>query len=221
MQSLTLITFTLLAFILYLGWGAYYHSNPTKGEAIAKYNDKNTALLIVDVQEEYTQHPKLYPDDEIQKMIEAINEIQADFARRDLPIYYIKHEFKGIATRGLVQIMNKGIGLKNSGIDSRITRHNSRVFAKTHGDAMSSKELLSELSKRKVNKLILVGIDGNICIKLTAEGALSRGFEVELSTAGIVSMIPDQWQKTTKSLLTKGAVLKPAPGEPLAKAENR
>ena len=74
------------------------------------------------------------------------------------------------------------------------------VFCKRQADAFSSEELISYLKSKGVSEIEMIGVDGNLCIKASAKGAVKCGFIVSilLSCVG-VSNLP-RFEKTKEDL---------------------
>lgn len=78
--------------------------------------------------------------------------------------------------------------------------HQIMYFAKDRRMPFSSEELISYLKSKGVSEIEMIGVDGNLCIKASAKGAVKCGFIVSilLSCVG-VSNLP-RFEKTKEDL---------------------
>lgn len=72
-------------------------------------------------------------------------------------------------------------------------------------DGFETGALDALLEQLDVGRLRIVGLDGQYCVAKTAQGALSRGYQVELVTAGILSGNPDKARAALQATQANGA----------------
>jgi len=171
--------------VLFIGMKIY---TPTKGNKIGKYTAPRKALLVVDVQEDYTGHkgkqPPLFKD--VEGQIATINRLIDDASRSDMKVVYIRQVFdNNFITRSFV---GRTIdGLPGTEIDSRIRVVNQNDFTKRISDAFSNPQLEEFLINNQVDELYLVGLDAAYCVYYTALGALNRGYKVKVVKDAVMS----------------------------------
>ena len=167
---------------------------PTTGEKISKYADPAKALLVIDVQEDYTglkgKQPVPYKNAEIQ--IAIINRLIDKASKTGIKVVYIRHLYdNNLLTRLFI---GRGIeGLPGTELDARINVINRNEFTKKLSDSFSNPQFEAFLIKNHVDELYLVGLDAAYCIYNTSMGALNRGYKVTVVDDAIMTQknMPD------------------------------
>jgi len=184
-------------------------SLPTHGNKIAQYENPQQALLVIDIQEDFTgttaKPPFPYKDSE--KLIAAANKIIDASSRKNIIIVYIRQELDGLWGRILSRLFAGGTVIKgNPGteIDKRISLMSTHVFPKPRSDAFSNPKFDEFLIEHRVDELYLVGLDADGCLHATAQGALSRGYAVNVITDGIVLREEEKWEELLKQYQQEG-----------------
>lgn len=166
-------------------WRIY---TPTTGPKISAYTAPAKALLVIDVQEDYTGVKGLKPPllRNAEGPINVINRLIDGAQRSGMQVVYIRQLFdNNIITRTFVSRTIEG--LPGTELDSRIKVINTNDFTKKISDAFSNPRLGEFLIAHRVNELYLVGLDGAYCVHKTALGALNRGYEVTVVTDAIMA----------------------------------
>ncbi|MFQ5630620.1 MAG: cysteine hydrolase family protein [bacterium] len=83
----------------------------------------------------------------------------------------------------------------------------SHIFPKPKSDAFSNPKLEEFMIDQKVNELYLVGLDADGCLHCTAQGALNRGYTVNIITDGIALREEEKWQELLKQYQQEGITL--------------
>lgn len=152
---------------------------PTTGERIAKYDNPAKALMVIDVQEDYTgvfgKQPPLFKN--VDAQIKTINRLINNASKSGMKVVYIRQIFdNNFFTR---KFIGRAIdGLPGTEVDNRIKVINSNDFTKKISDAFSNPKLEAFLISSQVNEVYLVGLDAAYCVYYTAMGALNRGYRV-------------------------------------------
>lgn len=153
----------------------------TEGTKINRYADPKKALLVIDVQEDYTglngkKSPLLKGVD---NQVFNINRLIDAAAAAGMEVVYIRQIFdNNVLTRLFV---GRTIdGLPGTELDSRIKMINQNDFTKKISDAFSNPRLGEFLIKKHVNEVYLVGLDAAYCVYYTALGAENRGYKVTI-----------------------------------------
>lgn len=178
-------------FILIIGAGIA--SRPTKGQHIETYANPQSALLVIDIQEDFTgaDAKKPFPYPNAAEMIVNANRAIETASKKGMAVAYIRHEWPN---RFIFRAFFGGRAIEGqpgASIDKRVKVVNSNFFTKKIGDAFSNPELNDFLIENRVNQIYLVGLDASGCVLKTAEGALNRGYGVtvlEDATVGFKSM---------------------------------
>jgi nicotinamidase/pyrazinamidase len=175
-------------------------SQPTEGVKIAKYQNPQKAVLVIDIQEDFTgvtaKPPFPYRDS--QKLIDTVNTITEYASQRNIPVIYIRQELDGFIGTLLSNLFAGGTAIKgNPGteIDKRVNLVSSNIYPKPKSDAFSNQVFEEFLIRNQINELYLVGLDADGCVHNTALGALNRGYTVNIVTDAIVLKEEEKWNE--------------------------
>ncbi len=174
---------------------------PTKGAAIPTYERMKTALLVVDLQEDFTGPNAKKRMKRAESTVLAAGRLVAQAVGNGQPVAYIRAIYDD---PGIRKIMG-GLAAPDepgSRMDARLPALPSiPEFTKTRGDAFSNPDLDAWLRKNSINHLVIVGIDAFYCVDDTIHGALNRGYKVtavlDAITTGTnraVSEIAEKWR---------------------------
>ncbi len=152
---------------------------PTQGRIISKYTNPQKALLVIDVQEDYTglkgKQPVLFKN--VGEQIAAINKLIDYASDSGMKVAYIRQIFDDNFIFRL--LIGRTIeGQQGAEIDARIKVINQNDFTKKISDAFSNPRLDEFLIKNQVDEIYLVGLDAAYCVYYTALGAINRGYKV-------------------------------------------
>ena len=180
---ITLIVILLVGAIAYTIYGQRHHLAPSKGKKINLAERPNSALLIVDVQEDFTSSDgkHAYPADMVDKLISAINKLVEAANANGTPVISIRQTFRGWYMNFIMKLLNEGRGSPKSkglDLDERVNGDIDHDIVKARADGFSEPELDRVLDRQKVGKLIIVGLDGDFCVKANMQAALK--LQVEL-----------------------------------------
>ena len=164
--SITVLVVLLAGFVFVTFQKIYA---PTKGEKIATYADPAKALLVIDVQEDYTgtrgKQPVPYTNGE--GPIRIINELIDRAPKAGVQVVYIRQIFdNNMLTRTFIGRSVEGT--PGAELDSRVKVINGNVFTKKISDSFSNTLLETFLIKNRVNELYLAGLDAAYCVHKTA-----------------------------------------------------
>ncbi len=182
---------------------------PTQGEMIDQERRDQMALLVLDIQEDFTRNTKArqWPAAYVEDRIERINRLAAEAQKQGMPVITTRLIYEGGYTNFLIGLLEEGLGTKASGglaLDKRLSFQPDADIVKSVGDALSSAELGDFLKKHNVSNLRVAGLDGCYCVKNTALGALARGYTVELIEDAVLSIDPKGWEACRGELAEKG-----------------
>ncbi len=207
-----MITVLIICFISFVIGEVIRISKPTHGEQIEQYENPQQALFVIDIQEDYTgttaQPPFPYKDSK--KLIETVNRIIKAASRKNIIVVYIRQELDDFRGRMLSNLLAGGTAIKgNPGteIDKRISLMSNHIFPKPKSDGFSSPKLDGFLIEHQVNELFLVGLDADGCLHTTAQGALNRGYTVNVITDVIALQAEEKWEQLLKQYQEEGIML--------------
>lgn len=174
---------------------------PTKGRKIASYLKPRRALLVVDIQEDFTgeQNGKapLFP--ESGEFLRLANRVIEGAVKEDMLVVYIGHEWPD---NMMSRVLGRGravSGSEGAKFDSRLTVVSSHYFAKCRADAFSNRQLEELLVENQVDEIFIMGLDAAYCVYRTAQGALNRDYKVHIVDDAILTVT----KKTRQELVEK------------------
>ncbi|MEE4010892.1 cysteine hydrolase [Roseibium sp. FZY0029] len=183
---------------------------PTKGKRIDRALRPVTALVVIDVQEDFTRNTGKHAFDPGEREA-ALAEISRQVEAHRLAghqVAFIKNVFRDWPVVVAMKIAAGGIGTPGRDglkLDRTLDVGSAAVFEKSIGDSFSSPQFEAWLEENRVGKLVLVGLDACHCVQLTAKGALARGYEVEIRDPATLTTRPDKWAELKGELSHLGA----------------
>ncbi|MCE8539324.1 cysteine hydrolase [Ruegeria pomeroyi] len=182
---------------------------PTKGPVIDRAVRPETALLVIDMQTDFTSLP-VWQSAQLEIAMENVG-TAVDAARRaGKSVIAIRQVYKAGLARLLNGWFNQGRGNAGSagiGLDPRLGLVPNIEFEKSMGDAFSEPALERYLEENRIGTLILTGLDGCHCVKNTAFGALNRGYAVRIDPKAVLAANEVEWSKVQQNLTAAGAEL--------------
>ncbi|MEM8702635.1 MAG: cysteine hydrolase [Pseudomonadota bacterium] len=209
--AIGLFAAVLLGLVLYTFKIMRKIGTPTQGDRIDPGTRPNAALVVIDVQVDFTRSTGAtafepgYRDAaiaEINRSVESARTAGTDVA-------FVKHVFRDTLAILVMKLVAKGAGtpgrdgLRN---DPALDTADAPIFEKSLGDTFSSPAFEDWLAAKNVGRLTLVGLDSCHCVQLTAKGALARGYQVEIRETGTLTATPRKWAPLKRELSNAGAV---------------
>jgi len=180
----------------YMSWvGA-----PTSGPAIGRYDRPQTALLVIDLQEDFTGPDAIKRMKSADSVVLVAGKMAAMAVGNGQPVAYIRAIYNDPGVRfimgGLAAPDEPG-----SRMDRRLpSAPVIRTFTKSRGDAFSNPSLDAWLRENQVNHVVVTGIDAFYCVDDTIHGALNRGYKVtavmdaiSTGTSRDITRIAEKW----------------------------
>jgi nicotinamidase-related amidase len=190
----------------------YANARPTTGPRIETYAAPRTALIVIDIQEDYTgpQARKRYRDGD--RIVAASNALLEQARLKGMPVVFIEN----VIDNPLIALFTRGInapGAPGTATDRRLLRvPGARTFTKNRADAFSNPELDAFLRQNRVNRVLITGLDAAYCVNATTRGALNRGYQVTLFPEGIATESGTSVEKLTHEWREAGAEVKAGVG---------
>lgn len=209
MSVLWIIAAGLVVVVLYVLLEIRKIGTPTKGPVIDRVARPETALLVIDVQSDFTALP-VWEAAQLETAMENMR-TSVDAARRaGMPVIAVRQVYKAGLARLLNGWFNQGRGNAGSagiGLDPRLGLMPDIEVEKSMGDAFSEPALERYLEENRIGTLILTGLDGCHCVKNTAFGALNRGYAVRIDPKAVLAANDAEWSKVQQNLTAAGAEL--------------
>ncbi len=144
---------------------------------IAKAQKNNSALLVIDLQQNFLDsESKLHIDTtHLNVFLANVNQAIEHMHNKGGTVFYVVNEWvspiKNMVTGNVCKKGAEGVG-----IDSRIKRITPEVYTKSKGNALSNVDLLMDLKANKINDVYVVGLFAEGCVKATVKGLLQEEF---------------------------------------------
>jgi biuret amidohydrolase len=201
----------VLGLVLYFGYFLKKLGTPTMGRWIAAGERPNSALIVIDVQEDFTRNTGKQAFDPIVRdaALAAINQEIETARSSGTDVIFIKNVFRDWPVIVIMKLLAKGIGTPGRAglrIDGVLDVGDAPVFEKSIGDTFSNTDFETFLADGKIGLLKLVGLDACHCVQLTAKGALSRGYQVEIAEPSVLTATPQKWPPIKRELGEAGTV---------------
>ncbi|MDR2541911.1 MAG: cysteine hydrolase [Treponema sp.] len=185
------LRFMVMALILV---SLVFHVTGCKTARVSK-NDVNFALIIIDIQNDYFDGGRFT----LHNSLGALNNTESilrQFRDRGLPVIHVQH----INPRGAgffepgtwgVEIHERVKPLENEAL---IVKHQISSFAGT--------ELEKILKDKDINRLIICGMQSNVCVEATAKDAVLLGFQVIILEDACAALTTDAHDGAMERLQT-------------------
>jgi len=176
------------------------------------------ALIVIDVQNIYTdpESEMFCPDSE--NTIKRINALIDVFSKKRLPVLYIRHVHKVDGSdagrlfdfSGEEEEVGFVEGTKEVEFDDRlILKRSAPVLIKNRYSAFKNTNLNARLKRLSVNRLVICGFMTNFCCESTAREALDLDYFVDFvvdatGTPGTDSLGENRIRKIVGELLAEG-----------------
>ncbi|RLJ99858.1 cysteine hydrolase [Ruegeria conchae] len=211
MSVLWIIATGIVIAVLYILLEIRKIGTPTTGPKINLASRPETALLVIDMQTDFTSM-SAWDDAQIEGALSAIRSMTDSAHQSRRPVIVIRHEFEGRLANMLNGWFNQGRGNAESdgiGLDPRLALNPDAEFVKSVGDAFSSSVFEQFLEEKQIGTLVLTGLDGCHCVNKTAQGALNRGYRVQIDPAAVLVADPSRWHGIRNQLATAGVDFRP------------
>jgi len=131
---------------------------------------KNTALIIIDIQNDYFPEGVLTLDG-VEIAAQKASELLKIFREQKLPIVHIQHE-NTMPEMGFMLPGSFGQKINDSVKPKKL----EACFTKHYPNAFWQTELEVYLNKLNIQHLVIVGMMTHMCVSSTARAAMERGF---------------------------------------------
>ncbi|MDD6491650.1 MAG: cysteine hydrolase [Firmicutes bacterium] len=169
---LVIVIILLIASII--GGRLYILSKVTSGNKISSDLQSNSALVVLDVQND-TLGIKEYESKDT--LIKNINSAITYANDNNIDIIYTKQAF----SHPLDKLLSGGLYVKNKeGIElsRQLEVLSSNIFEKEKTDAFSNKDFENHLLEQEITTLYIVGADASACVYKTALAGINRDYKV-------------------------------------------
>ncbi len=181
----------------------------TKGKQIDTYAKPKRALLVLDVQKDFTAEGARMPVDrnQVVAMIENINSTISEFQKNVEPVIYIRNVFHKNDIANLFRRFAAVEGSSGIAFDDRLNVLSDQVFDKNQPDAFSNHELERYLISNQVSEITVTGVFADQCVYWTSRGALNRGYKVNYMVDAVAAKSAKDIDNAVKSIKDFGAAI--------------
>lgn len=181
---------------------------PTWGPRI-EASRQGKALILVDLQEDYTGPNAKQPYKESDRIVSAANRLIEAARTGGWPIYMVRVAMPNDWFHALMTGGTAIAGTKGAEFDVRLLRVPDTVeIVKRKSDSFSNPLLDAQLAAKHVGELYIAGLDAKFCVKKTIGGALNRGYRVNVVREAITTRHGTPMEELIKDYETDGAVMK-------------
>lgn len=191
-------------------------SRPTTGPAIDSHERPNRALLLIDLQSDFSRRTGkgAYGETARAAAVARANALAAEARRLGEPVIVLRQIWQGWPARLAARLALGGAGnpgRKGLALDPDLQPGEVIDIVKHVGDGFSAPDLSAHLERLKVGSLRLAGLDACHCVQLTARGAAARGYKVEILDEAVLASVPADWQALQPKLIAEGIRITTAP----------
>jgi nicotinamidase-related amidase len=178
----------------------------TKGTIIAKYENPKTALLVLDMQEDFLGENAKSPinKEQVPAITAVVNSLVDEFERNGQLIIYVKSEFPKKAIGNRIRHYAAIEGNPGTEIFGKIRISGSAIFSKKEPDAFSNPEFEKYLVANQVNQLVITGVYADQCVLYTTLGALNRKYQVKFVRNAVGDSSEKEVNKACETVKKKG-----------------
>ncbi|HVZ57683.1 MAG TPA: isochorismatase family cysteine hydrolase [Chitinophagaceae bacterium] len=165
------------------------------------------ALLILDIQDDFTGDNARMPMDAVQvkQMIDNLNSLITKLDPSSYEIVYIGNEFSKHDFLNVFRHFAAIKGTAGTKQDHRLKIISENYFPKNKENAFSNPELNAFLKSKSVTELYLGGLKAEACVFSTAKGAVRKGYKVHILTDCIATTTNKKRIKTLPKYVKAGA----------------
>ncbi|WP_053362524.1 isochorismatase family cysteine hydrolase [Bacillus sp. FJAT-27251] len=167
----------------------------------------DAAVLVLDIQKGFVGVNARMPiaKHQVEPLLEKVNQIVEQADKRGIPVVYIGNEFE--PKQVIANFFTKKSAVKGSEgaeLDERLVRVNDIYFSKNKSNALSNSELVSYLTAKGIEHIVLVGLFTEGCVAATALDSIRRSFTVTVVSDAVASSNDLKREKSLNYLNSKG-----------------
>jgi nicotinamidase-related amidase len=179
---------------------------PTQGVPIDA-NRTGKALIVVDLQEDYTGPKAKQPYAESARLVASANQLIEGARAGGWPVFLARVNMPNDWFHGLLTGFTAMAGTPGAELDARLARAPELiVIDKITPDSFANPTLDEQLAAHRVGQLYIAGVDAGYCVKATITGALNRGYKVNVVRDAIATRHSTPLEDLIQGYQAKGAV---------------
>lgn len=162
-------------------------SKISHGPSVDHENSRDTAMLVIDIQESTTGSVSINDSfiSQADTLITRVNRLTGQASKRGWTIVYINME----VVNPLVNLLNNSMAKGSEGVelDRRLELYSDHIITKRKQDAFNGTGLDKLLQKSKIGTLYLTGLDATGCVNSTVQAALNRDYWLKIVPEVVIS----------------------------------
>jgi nicotinamidase/pyrazinamidase len=171
-------------------------------------NNSKKALLIIDIQEDFTGENAKMPMDKAQSetMIANVNTLIDAYEKLGFTVVYIANAYSKF---NILNIFRNFAAIENSNgavLDNRLKIVSNHYFSKRKANAFSNSQLDIFLKNNQINDLYLCGLMAEACIWQTMKSAIKKSYHVTMITDAIATQSDAKLRSTIQKYERQGAI---------------
>jgi acyl-CoA reductase-like NAD-dependent aldehyde dehydrogenase/nicotinamidase-related amidase len=177
---------------------------------------ERTALLLVDIQEDFLRRPGLLP--EARDLVERLSVLLEGFRRLALPVAHAHTRVAADGADAMPHWRDKGISDCRAGSPGSLPpaplapSDGEPLFFKRFFSPFENLGLLAWLKERQVTTLVVAGLYTHACVRAAALDAYARGLRVVIPHDGVATTDVLHGEITREYLSTHGVAFAPIAG---------
>lgn len=179
----------------------------TVSTSVSGQSQAKKALLILDIQDDFTGNDARMPMDAVQTedMINNLNNLVASLDSSFGEIVYIGNEFSKYDLLNIFRNFAAIKGTKGTRPDRRLKIVSGNYFSKNKENAFKNPSLDAFLKSKAITELFISGLKAEACVYSTAKGAIKNGYKVNVLTDCIATTSDKKRSKMLQKYLKAGA----------------
>jgi nicotinamidase-related amidase len=153
-------------------------------------NSTHSAVLLIDLQVDFLRAEGRLPvaQSAVPPLLECVEAVVAEAHEVGVPVVHIVNAYPRWSIGNLFRKFAAIEDSPGAAIDERVPRSDADpVFTKARSDAFSNPELDSWIREHGIERLLVLGVYADACVRRTVEGALARGIAVTVPRDGVAS----------------------------------
>lgn len=179
--------FLLLYLIIVLCVEFFYILVPSKGTAVNPGLNKNSIILVIDVQNmlTYYDNEAKAKDNKVDIFLDNINRVLNKLGKTEA--VYIRQEFPRNSLLTFIIPTFPEEGKPGTEINKSIYRTGSKIITKSREDAFTNPSLQEYLESKQAGTLYITGLAAEFCVDGTIKGARAKGYKVYVVKDAVLS----------------------------------
>lgn len=153
---------------------------------------KNSALVVIDLQNDITKHYR--------EIIDPVNAAIDWAVQKELWVIYIQHNNLSAGTRTFKP------GTRGAELVSELNVVSGHIFTKSKSNALTSEAFAAFIQEHGISEFYIVGADAAACIKSTCFNMRKGGYAVHVLSDCITAMIKRSCRRCLRIMRVKAAL---------------